>query len=54
MSWDCFGVYVGNGVVVESRSVEWGIVRTFLKDRPWTNWGECHLIDYAVAPAEDW
>jgi hypothetical protein len=48
------GVYVGNGVVVESRSVEWGVVRTFLKDRPWTNWCECHLIDYAVAPAEDW
>jgi hypothetical protein len=48
------GVYVGNGVVVESRSVEWGVVRTFLKDRPWTNWGECHLIDYAVSPAEDW
>ena len=48
------GVYVGNGVVVESRSVEWGVVRTFLKDRPWTNWGECHLIDYTVAPAEDW
>jgi hypothetical protein len=48
------GVYVGNGVVVESRSVEWGVVRTFLKDRPWTNWGECFLVDYAVAPAEDW
>jgi hypothetical protein len=48
------GVYVGNGVVVESRSVEWGVVRTFLKDRPWTNWGECHLVDYTVAPAVDW
>jgi hypothetical protein len=48
------GVYVGNGMVVESRSVEWGVVRTFLKDRPWTNWGECHLIDYAVVPDEDW
>jgi hypothetical protein len=48
------GVYIGNGVVVESRSVEWGVVRTFLKDWPWTNWGECHLVDYAVAPAEDW
>jgi hypothetical protein len=45
------GVYVGNGVVVESRSVEWGVVRTFLKDRPWTNWGECHLVDYT---AVDW
>jgi hypothetical protein len=48
------GVYVGNGVVVESRSVEWGVARTFLKDRPWTNWGECHLIDYSVTPAVDW
>jgi hypothetical protein len=48
------GVYVGNGVVVESRSVESGVVRTFLKDRPWTNWGECLLVDYAVTPAEDW
>jgi hypothetical protein len=41
------GVYVGGGGVVESRSVEWGVVRTFLKDRPWTNWGECHLIEYS-------
>ena len=48
------GVYVGNGVVVESRSVEWGVVRTFLKDRPWTNWGECHLVDYSAVPAVDW
>jgi hypothetical protein len=45
------GVYVGNGVVVESRSVEWGVVRTLLKDRPWTNWGECHLVDYTPV---DW
>jgi hypothetical protein len=48
------GVYVGNGVVVESRSVEWGVVRTSLKDRPWTNWGEFHLIDYSTAPVVDW
>jgi hypothetical protein len=46
------GVYVGNGVVVESRGVDFGVVRTNLKDRPWTNWGVCHLIDYVVDPME--
>ena len=44
------GVYIGNGVVVESRGVDYGVVKTMLKDRPWTNWGECHLVDYAVDP----
>lgn len=48
------GVYVGNGVVVESRGVDSGVVRTFLKDRPWTNWAECFLVDYAATPSEDW
>ena len=48
------GVYVGGGVVVESRGVDSGVVRTFLKDRPWTNWAECFLVDYAPVPAEDW
>lgn len=48
------GVYVGGGVVVEARGFASGVVRTMLKDRPWTNWGKCHLIDYSVPVPTDW
>ena len=37
-----------------SRGVDSGVVRTFRKDRPWTNWAECFLVDYAPVPVEDW
>lgn len=48
------GVYIGGGYAVESRSVEWGVVKTLVKDRGWTNWGKCHLVDYTVIPEIDW
>ncbi len=40
------GVYEGNGKVLEARGHDYGVVRTNLKDRPWTNWGKCPWIDY--------
>jgi hypothetical protein len=43
------GVYIGSGVVVESRGVDYGVVQTNLKDRPWTGWGKCHLVAYPSA-----
>lgn len=32
------GVYIGDGWVVEARGVEYGVVKTRLSDRNWTNW----------------
>lgn len=40
------GVYEGNGKVIEARGFNYGVVRTNLKDRPWTNWGKCPWIIY--------
>ena len=40
------GVYVGNGEVIESRGVRYGVVKTKLADRPWTNWVFCPYITY--------
>ena len=47
------GVYAGNGVVVEARGVDVGVIRSNIKDLPWTNWGECHLIDYSAPQVSD-
>lgn len=41
------GIYIGNGKVVESRGVAYGVVITNVKDRPWTKWGELPDIDYS-------
>ena len=40
------GVYIGDMEVIESRGVDYGVVKTRLKDRPWTSWGEVPYIDY--------
>lgn len=45
------GVYIGGGEVVECRSRKYGVVKTKLKDRPWTKWGYCPYITYE-APAQ--
>ncbi len=46
------GVYVGGGEVVEARGIDYGVVRTKLTDRNFTNWCQCPYIDYpAVAGA---
>ncbi len=41
------GVYVGGGDAIESRGVDYGVVRTKVKDRPWTHWFEIPYLDYA-------
>ena len=40
------GVYIGGGWVVESRGSDYGVVKTRLKDRPWTHWFEVPYISY--------
>ena len=40
------GVYVGNGWVVEARGHAFGVVKTLLKDRPWTKWAYIDEIQY--------
>lgn len=45
------GVYIGNGEVIEARGVDYGVVKTNLKNRgllskQWTDWYLYPLIDY--------
>lgn len=40
------GVYIGGGYVIEARGHDYGVVKTKLEDRPWTNWGKCPWITY--------
>ena len=44
------GLCVGGGVVVEARGFDYGVVRTKLKDRPWTHCG-CDLKWFGTPPA---
>lgn len=41
------GIYLGDGKVVESRGVAYGVVITNVKDRPWIKWGKLPDIDYS-------
>lgn len=40
------GVYIGNDEVIEARGTLHGVVKTKLKDRPWTHWLKCPFIEY--------
>lgn len=42
------GVYIGNGYVIEAKGHKWGVVKTKLKDRPFTHWGYCPYIQYII------
>lgn len=45
------GVYVGNGLVIESHSTKSGVIQTPLLGKgstPWTHWLKCPLIDYII------
>lgn len=49
------GVYVGGGYAIEARGFAYGVVRTKVAERTWTNWCECPYIEYeggASQPAE--
>lgn len=43
------GVYEGNGYVIEARGHDYGVVRTKLSSRPWTDWGKCPYITYETS-----
>lgn len=45
-----FGVYIGNGDVIEARGTYYGVVKTRLKDRPWTYWFKSPWIEYITKP----
>ena len=47
------GVYVGDGWVVESRGADYGVVKTKLKDRPWTSWGLCPWVSYEEPDSDE-
>jgi len=47
------GVYIGNGEVVEARGHAYGVVKTKLKQRPWTDWGQPGWLEYEVEKMED-
>lgn len=40
------GVYIGSGDVIEARGRKYGVVKTTLSARPWTNWGYCPYVKY--------
>lgn len=40
------GYLTSTGRVIEARNVDVGVCVTALKDRKWTHWGRCDLIDY--------
>lgn len=40
------GVYIGGGYVIEAKGHRYGVVKTALKGRGWTDWGYCPWITY--------
>jgi len=49
---DHIGIYLGNGKVIESRGVDYGVVVTDYKGRGWTNHGELPFIEYVNEKTE--
>ena len=47
------GVYIGDGWVIEARGFKYGVVLTWLKDRPWTSWFKCPYIEYVDGAVEE-
>jgi hypothetical protein len=41
-----FGVYIGNGDVIEARGTAYGVVKTRLTQRPWTAWFKSPWLTY--------
>ncbi len=41
------GVYAGDGYAIESRGVDYGVVKTKVKSRPWAKWFYCPYVDYS-------
>lgn len=43
------GTYIGSGLVIEARGVNYGIVITKLSERKWTHWGLLDWIDHDLS-----
>ncbi|WP_411676876.1 hypothetical protein [Caproicibacter sp.] len=41
-----FGIYIGDGYAIEARGTAYGVVKTRVKDRPWTAWFRSPWIEY--------
>lgn len=49
------GIYIGNGEVIEARGTLYGVVKTRVKERPWTNWCKVPFITYVEErPMKTW
>ena len=46
------GIYIGGGYAIEARGHAYGVVKTKVTDRPWTNWGRLpsDWIQYETTP----
>lgn len=42
------GVYIGNGLVVEAKGHNYGVVQSSLKNNNWSYWGKCKWISYGA------
>ena len=40
------GLFVGNGIVIEARGAQYGVVKGSIKDKKWTHWGELKGVIY--------
>lgn len=46
------GIYIGNGLVIEAKGTQYGVVQTQLADGSWTHWLKIPYITY-VEPVEE-
>jgi cell wall-associated NlpC family hydrolase len=44
------GIYIGDGIVIEARGVDYGVVQTKLSNRAWQHWG---LLDWVTYDKSD-
>ena len=48
------GIYIGGGYAIEARGFAYGVVKTKVSDRTWTNWGKIPYLTYTnEAPEVD-
>jgi len=40
------GIYKGNGIVIEARGIDYGVVETKIETRGWTHWAKNFLVSY--------
>lgn len=44
-----FGVYIGGGYAIEARGTAYGVVKTRVRDRPWTYWFKSPWLTYGAS-----